>query len=128
MPATYPDLLAHGIEDLGSFAPFNLYAGPGPGNTTQMQAADGQAIEQFAVLAVSGGKVVPYDPTATTPAQQAFGVAMQPVDAATPGAMLPIMYSGGFNHEALKWHASLDTLQERQAAFAGTPISVHQLL
>jgi len=52
----------------------------------------------------------------------------QPIDAATPGVFVPIFISGGFNHEALVWHANLDTLAKRQAAFAGTPVYVQQLL
>jgi hypothetical protein len=128
MAASYPDLLAHGVEDAGRFDQFDLFAGSGPWNTTQMQAADGQAIRQFEILALVGNKLVPFDPAATTPAQTAFAIAAQPVDAATPGARVPIFISGGFNHEALVWNAATDTLPERQAVFAGSPIYVQQLL
>jgi hypothetical protein len=93
-----------------------------------MQAADGQAIRQFEILALVGNKLVPFDPAATTPVQAAFAIAAQPVDAATPGAWVPVFISGGFNHEALVWNAATDTLAERQAVFAGSPIYVQQLL
>ena len=123
MAGSYPDLLAHGVEDAGRFDQFDLYAGSGPWNTTQMQVADGLAIEQFQVLALFGGKLV-----AATDSNQAFAVAAQPIDTTTPGVFVPIFISGGFNHEALVWHATLDTLAKRQAAFAGTPVYVQQLL
>src|SRR4051812_50068171 len=56
----YPDLLAHGIQNLGQFTPFDLISGSGPWNTTQVQAADGQAIRQFEVLTLNAtGRLVP---------------------------------------------------------------------
>jgi|SRR6476620_11121445 hypothetical protein len=128
MAGSYPDLLAHGVEDAGRFDQFDLYAGIGPEATTEMQVADATAIEQFQVLALVSNKLVPYDPAATTPVQTAFAIAAQPMDAATPGKFIPVFVAGGFNHEALVWPAALDTLAERQAAFAGSPIYVQQLL
>ena len=60
MAASYPPLLAQGITDGDTFAPFDLYAGSGPWNTSAMQAADGVAIEQFAVLtADASGRLIP---------------------------------------------------------------------
>jgi hypothetical protein len=60
MAATYPNLLASGITDEGRFDPFDLFSGSGPHNTTQYQAADGQAIRQFEVCTLSaGGRLVP---------------------------------------------------------------------
>jgi len=123
MAGSYPDLLAHGVEDAGRFDQFDLYAGSGPWNTTQMQVADALAIEQFQVLALFGGKLV-----VATDANEAFAIAAQPIEAATPGVFVPIFISGGFNHEALVWHATLDTLAKRQAAFVRSPIYVQQLL
>jgi hypothetical protein len=56
----YPDLLAHGIQNQEAFAPFDLFSGSGPWNTTQVQAADGQAIRQFEVLTLNAaGRLVP---------------------------------------------------------------------
>lgn len=123
MAGSYPDLLAHGVEDAGRFDQFDLYAGSGPWNTTQMQVANATALEQFQVLALFGGKLV-----VATDANEAFAIAAQPIEAATPGVFVPIFISGGFNHEALVWHATLDTLAKRQAAFARSPIYVQQLL
>jgi hypothetical protein len=124
MAGSYPDLLAHGVEDAGRFDQFDLYAGSGPWNTTQMQASDGLAIEQFQVLSVdNSGKLVEY-----TTGQAASAIAAQPVEAATPGKFVPVFISGGFNHEALVWDSGIDTLAKRQAAFARSPIYVQQLL
>lgn len=123
MAGSYPDLLAHGVEDAGRFDQFDLYAGSGPWNTSQMQASDGLAIQQFEVLAVTAGKLVAYASGAT-----AVAIAAQPVDAATPGTFVPVFLTGGFNHEALVWPAGINTLALRQLAFSRSPIYVQQLL
>lgn len=60
MAATYPDLLAKGVDDLGRFDPFDLMAGDGPIVDSQGQAADGQAILQFQiVMRDADGRMVP---------------------------------------------------------------------
>lgn len=60
MAGSYPNLLASGIDDLSRFDQFDLFAGSGPRNTTQMQAADAQAIQQFEVLTLNAaGRLVP---------------------------------------------------------------------
>ena len=123
MAGSYPDLLAHGVEDAGRFDQFDLYAGSGPWNTSQMQATDGLAIEQFEVLAVTAGKLVAYTTGAT-----AVAIAAQPVEAATPGVFVPVFLTGGFNHEALVWPVGINTLALRQLAFSRSPIYVQQLL
>lgn len=61
-------------------------------------------------------------------AKIAVAIAAQPVDAATPGNWVPIFIGGVFNHEALVWPAAVGTLAQRKRAFAGTDISVAQLL
>jgi len=124
MAGSYPDLLAHGVEDAGRFDQFDLYAGSGPWNTTQMQVTDGLAVQQFEVLAVdAGGKLIAY-----TTGSIAAAIAAQPMEASTPGKFMPVFISGGFNHEALVWPVAIDTLAERQAAFVRSPIYVQQLL
>lgn len=61
MAASYPGLLAGGITDLGRFDQFDLYAGEGDIVTDQGQAADGQAILQFQVIARDAdGRIVPW--------------------------------------------------------------------
>jgi hypothetical protein len=60
MAATYPDLLASGVTDLGRFDPFDLMAGEGPIVDDQGQAADGVAWLQFQVLMRNAdGRLVP---------------------------------------------------------------------
>jgi hypothetical protein len=124
MAGSYPDLLAHGVEDAGRFDPFDLYAGSGPWNTTQIQVSDGLAVEQFQVLMINtSGQLAEY-----TMGSAASAIAAQPMEASTPGKFMPVFISGGFNHEALVWPAGMDTLAARQAAFARSPIYVQQLL
>jgi len=128
MAGSYPDLLAHGVEDAGRFDQFDLFAGSGPWHTTQMLVEDSQAIEQFAPVALNtDGKVVPWV-AGLDPELEAFGIMAQPIEASTPGKFAPIFISGGFNHEALVWPLATDTLAERQNVFARTPIYVQQIL
>lgn len=55
----YPDLLAGGITELGRYDPASPYLGGG--DTGAMQAADGQAIQQWQVCTYdAAGRVVPY--------------------------------------------------------------------
>lgn len=243
MVATYPNLLAAGVTDLGRFDQFDLYAGESDIVTSQGQAADGQAIEQFAVLTYDeDGRLIPWaatgyyatgtitftgvpaandtltidgnvitfvdgaagadqvqrnvggdtatsiaqavkalvnadpgtygvtlsgaagvltvtaivegtdgnaitlaesasnttvsggtltggsDTAGSIPAGTAIAIAAQAVEAATPGAWLPIFTGGVFNHEALVWPAGVATLAQRMMGFAGTNIGVRQLL
>lgn len=61
MAATYPNLLAAGVTDLGRFDQFDLYGGESDIVTDQGQAADGQAILQFQVLMRDAdGRLVPF--------------------------------------------------------------------
>lgn len=53
------------------------------------------------------------------------GFAAQPIAANSKG---PSFVGGVFNHEALKWPASVSTLAARKVAFAGTNIGVRKLL
>lgn len=61
MVATYPNLLAGGITDLGRFDPFDLFAGESKIVTDQCQAPDGVAILQFQVCAIdANGRMAPF--------------------------------------------------------------------
>lgn len=123
MAGSYPDLLAHGVENAGRFDQFDLYAGESDIVTGQAQMTDDEAAEQFTVLAMAAGKLTAYTGTGT-----AHAIAAQPIEAATPGVYVPIFTGGVFNHEALVWPAGTNTLALRQQAFAGTNIGVRQLL
>jgi hypothetical protein len=57
----YPNMLAYGVELRGRYDPFDLFAGEKDIVTSQAQAADGQAIEQFQVVAFDiNGRLVPW--------------------------------------------------------------------
>lgn len=58
----YPSLLASGVDIVGRFDQFDLYAGESDIVTDQAQVADGQAISQFQVLMYDvNGRLVPWD-------------------------------------------------------------------
>lgn len=59
------------------------------------------------------------------PEAKAVRVAAQPIKANQFG---PTYLGGGFNHVKLIWPTGVNTLAERKAMFAGTPISVGRLL
>lgn len=77
---------------------------------------------------VSGATLDDVLATTASPPGKPVAVAMQPIAAATPGAYCPIRVMGTFNHEKLVWPAGVGTLAQRRLAFAGTPLSVIQLL
>lgn len=61
MAASYPSLAASGVDILGRFDPFDLFAGEGKITTTRLQAADATAVEQFQVVMVdANGRYVPW--------------------------------------------------------------------
>lgn len=145
MSATYPNPIA-GSEYPSAFAPFDLLAGEATVETDRATVASGQNLAQFQVVAMNAsGELVAWNPAATatvtdgdaTPggtlqipvgASRAIGIMTQAVNA-TSGALPGAFYRGGnFNHEALVWPGSVTTLAARRAAFAGTPITVSQLI
>lgn len=61
MAATFPSLLTGGIDVLGRFDPFDLFAGDGDPTTNRAQAADNTAIAQFEVLTFDDeGRLIPW--------------------------------------------------------------------
>jgi hypothetical protein len=72
------------------------------------------------------GKVVQWAPGASDGSQVACGILTQAADATSADVKVAIYTAGFFNDAALVWpsHASADTLIERQAAFARTPIHI----
>lgn len=77
---------------------------------------------------VAGATLTGGDTSADTPSNEAVAIAAQACAAATPGGFFPVYTGGCFNHEALVWPAGLATLRTRKLAFAGTDITVKQLL
>lgn len=64
MAAFYPPLLASGVNNLGRFDQFDLYAGEDDIVTSQAQAADGVAIRQFEIVTFDvDGRLIPWAAT-----------------------------------------------------------------
>lgn len=97
MAATYPDLLAKGSENLGRYDQFDLYAGERDIVSSQGQAADGQAIQQFQVLTLdAAGRYIPLSLTGDY-ATGTITVGGQPVDTETVtinGAVITFIAAG----------------------------------
>lgn len=132
--ASIPDYLA-GNGDLGSWAPTQIFAGEGDIITDG--GLFGADVVIYQVIAKNAaGAFVPHDPTATSgagteedptvpaPESVAIGIAAQPIKSGDEG---PYYLAGVFNHEALVWHESLDTLAKRQAVFDRTNIHIGNL-
>jgi len=77
---------------------------------------------------LSAANLAGADAAEDIPNRNAIAIAAQAVPATTPGTWLPVFTAGVFNHQALLWPAGLQTLADRKAVFAGTPIGVRQLL
>lgn len=79
MAATYPPLLASGVNDLGRFDQFDLYAGESDIVTDQGQAADGVAWTQFQVLMRDAdGRLIPFTAPSGDYATGSYVVGGQP--------------------------------------------------
>lgn len=111
-----------GNVDLGSYQPVHLFAGSADIVTDNFPV--GAALAQYQVFAVNAaGAAVPHDPAATDGTEKAVGIALYAADSGSV-----VGYIGGdFNHEALVWDASLDTLAKRKAAFLRTNIAIKSL-
>ena len=120
------DLAGNG--NLGGFTPFQLFAGEKEIVTTHDLVASGVTIAKYQGVAKdANGLIVPHDPTAGNTTAKLVGFAAQPIVTTAAGKSLPYYVSAFFNHEALVWHASLDTLAKRKAAVAGTEIQIGTL-
>lgn len=123
----FPNLLAGGVTNEGSSAPFHLFAGDS--KVVTGQGDFGADCAQFQVLGrkTSDGKYYPHAPAASDGTEKAVAIAAQPVVIANqvPG---PVYLGGYFNHAALVWAAATDLLSERKAAFDGTAINIGKLL
>lgn len=120
MSGSYPNLLAGGINNEGTFAPFELWAGES--DTVTSQGTAGANLAQFLVVMrdTTTKNIVPW-----VEGQQAIGFMAQPAVQGGPAAY----FTGGVpNHAALVWPAGVTTLAARKAAFDGTNITVSALL
>lgn len=125
MPRTFPTGLAHGVTTTDVPAVFELFAGDRP-VTTDQASTGATALAALAVIGriTATGKIVPHNPAAVDGSQNAMGITAQAIPANTRG---PIYTGGSFNHAVLVWNAATDTLDERKAAFDGTPIQIGDL-
>lgn len=125
-PVIDKDLAAGGVAN--SFDPVQLFAGDSPVNTDDgYVVASGQGVvPKYSVVAVltSSGKLVKHAPAASDGSQNAIGITTQRVDATSADQKVAIYTAGTFNHNALVWNAASDTVAERKAAFARTPIQI----
>lgn len=114
-----PNYLA-GNEDLGSWAPVQIYSGD-----ADIHSDGGVCGANFAIYTVlaknPAGLLVPHAPAAEDSTATALYIAAQ---AGVTGRTCPYFTAGQFNPAALVWDASLTTLAQRQAAFAGTPVII----
>lgn len=120
------DLAGNG--NLGSFTPFQLFAGEKEIVTAHDDVATGVTLAKYQGVAKNAaGQLVAHDPTAGDTTAKLVGFAAQPIVTTTAVKSVPYYVSAFFNHEALVWHASLDTLAKRKAAVAGTEIQIGTL-
>lgn len=128
MPMTpYPNAVV-GNGTLGGYTPFQLYAGEKEIVTAHDPVAANQDLKQFQGVAKNAdGELVAHAPAASDSTANLVGFMAQPVK--TTGATVsgPYYVSAFFNHEALVWDATLDTLAKRKAAVVGTEIQVGTL-
>ena len=115
-----------GNVDLGTYSPVHLFAGSADIVTDNFPV--GANLAQYQVFAVNAaGAAVPHDPTASDGTEKAVGITLYAVTQSAGGNVAGYI-GGDFNHEVLVWHASLDTLAKRKAAFLRTNIAIKSLL
>ena len=117
-----PNLLA-GNEDLGSWAPTQIFSGEADIVTDGEPV--GVAFAKYQVIARNdAGQLVPWDPAGTGGAALAIGIANE---AGVVGTYAPYYCGGVFNPDALVWPASVTTLAAKKAAFSRTNIQITTL-
>jgi 3-dehydroquinate dehydratase len=142
MSGTFPTLRAEANNSRGTYTPPDLFAGESQIVTNRALVLSGQNLARFTVVALNAnGKLVAHDPTATVavsggasgqtapaPQSRIAGVLIDAVNASAGDVSAAYYSEGVFNHAALTWHASLDTLEKRRNACVGTKIDVAGLL
>lgn len=126
--ANLPDLLA-GSENLGSWAPVQIFSGEADIVTDGLLVAT--AFPIYSVIALNAaGNAVPHNPAAAdvggvaAPETRAIGIAAQ---AGVVGSNCPYYCGGVFNPDALVWNAATTTVAARKAVFARTNIQISTL-
>lgn len=114
-------------SEIVTFSNTQLFAGDAEVVTEECIVDTGN-LAKYTVMGriTATGKVVQLTPGASDGSQIACGILTQPVNATSADVRAAIYTAGFFNHEALVWPAGAthDTLIERQAAFARTPVRI----
>lgn len=117
----YPQLASN---DSTTFAaPVGLFAGSMEVTTNRAQVGTNINLAQYTVVALVNDLLVAWNPAGSDGSQNIVGILATDGDTRSsggvPGRWAPYYTGGDFNHAALVWPASIDTLAERRAAFAG---------
>jgi len=94
--------------------------------TSTLHFAAGQQIPANTPIAIKTADNLAYkhNPGAADGTQNAVAINVHDIDT-TGGADYQPVYDGGhFNADEIKWHASLDNLDKRKAAFAGKGFNI----
>ena len=114
-------------SEIVSFSYDPLFAGDAEVVTEECIVDTGN-LAKYTVLGriTATGKVVQLTPGASDGSQIACGILTQAVNATAADVRAAMYTAGFFNHNALVWPVGTthDTLIERQAAFARTPIRI----
>ena len=114
-------------SEIVSFSYDPLFAGDAEVVTEECVVDTGN-LAKYTVLGriTATGKVVKLTPGASDGSQIACGILTQAVNATAADVRAAMYTAGFFNHNALVWPVGTthDTLIERQAAFASTPIRI----
>jgi hypothetical protein len=105
----------------------NVRTGSKNVHTRPVTILTGQVLSALTVMAISAAnnKAVPHNPDSTDVGiKKALFILPHDIDTTSGDKVEPVIDGGDFNPDALIWHASADTLDERIAAFAGTDISM----
>lgn len=115
-------------ELVGTQTVFQLFAGDSD-VVTEEAILDTGNLAKYTVVGrlTATGKIVALNPAASPVdgSELAIGITTQAADASSADQKVAIYTAGFFNHDALVWPASLDTLEKRQAALRAT--TGHQL-
>lgn len=125
MPLIDSDLAAN--TAVGTYSHTQLFAGEAPITTTDYPCAAATVLAKHAVVAIVAGLIVAHAPGASDGSQIAVGIMCQPKAAQSANKQVTIYTGGCFNAAALVWHADSDTIAERKAAFARTPILIEEI-
>lgn len=125
MPAIDKDMATSEIVGTQTILP--LFAGEAD-VTTEEGVVDTGVLAKYTVVGkiTATGKLVALTPGASDGSQVAYGILTQAVDATSANVNVGVYVGGFFNDAALVWpnNTAYDTLIERQAAFARTPIRI----